>query len=453
MTGRLLVVDDEANVRRAIRQFFEDLGHSVREAGSVAEARGELHGGGVDLVLLDVRMPREDGLTLLREAQAGAAVPGADVPLVLMMSGHATVELAVQATRMGAHDFLEKPPDPERWSLAVRNALEVLRLRRENARLRGAVPSPGLLGNSPSMRSLLAAIGKVGPTLGRVLIQGENGTGKELVAMALHAASPRAGGPFVKLNCAALPRDLVESELFGHEKGAFTGAAAAKPGRLELAQGGTLFLDEIGDLSAEAQAKFLRVLETGEFERVGGVKPMRSDARILSATNKDLPALVKKGEFREDLFFRLHVVPLQVPALRDRPGDVALLARHYLDVFAALHDRPRRDLESGAVELLEHHRWPGNVRELRNLMERLVILAEPGPLRAAEVERALPREDAPSGSDLRGALDGAEREALVRALAGSGWNVSEAAEALGIDRASLHRKIRKYGLRREAGSA
>jgi len=446
LTGRLLVVDDEPNVRRAIRQFFEDQGHAVAEAGSVREAREALRAEPPDLVLLDVRMPGEDGLSLLREVAAGP-----EAPLVVMMSGHATVELAVQATRMGAHDFLEKPPDPERWSLAVRNSLEVLRLRRENARLRGAPAPEALLGDSPAMQELRAAIHKAGPTLGRVLIQGENGTGKELVALALHALSPRAGGPFIKLNCAALPRDLVESELFGHEKGAFTGAAVAKPGRLELAQGGTLFLDEVGDLSAEAQAKFLRVLETGEYERVGGVKPLRSDARVLSATNKDLPALVKKGEFREDLYFRLHVVPLRVPPLRERPGDAALLARHYLDLFAAQHDRPRRDLTPEAVEALEHHRWPGNVRELKNLMERLVILAEPGPVSAAEVERALPPEELPAGSDLRAVLDGAERAEVQRALAAAGWNVSEAADALGIDRASLHRKIRKYGLRREQG--
>jgi two-component system nitrogen regulation response regulator NtrX len=443
MKGRLLLVDDEGNVRAAIRRFFEDQGHQVEEAGSAVEARARLAHPGVDLVLLDVRMPGEDGMTLLREI---GAAPGS--PLVLMMSGEATVELAVAATRLGAHDFLEKPPDTERWSLAVRNALGMLRLREENARLKGPAASHGMLGDSTAMRSLRASMDQIGPTLGRVLIQGENGTGKELVATALHAASPRAGAAFIKLNCAALPKDLVESELFGHEKGAFTGAMAAKPGKLELAQGGTLFLDEIGDLSAEAQAKFLRVLETGEFERVGGTRSMKSDARILSATNKDLRALIKKGEFREDLFFRIHVVPLEVPALRERQGDIPLLARHYLDVFSHLHERPLRELSEGAAAALGEHAWPGNVRELRNLMERLVILAEGTVVTESEVRRALPRMEGSAPGDLRSRVEDAEREGIERSLKETGWNVSAAADRLGLDRASLHRKIRKYGLQR-----
>lgn len=443
MKGRLLVVDDEANVRRAIRTFFEDQGHAVEEAAGVAEAREGARSGGFDLVLLDVRMPEEDGLTLLREMGADA-----DGPLVLMMSGHASVELAVQATRLGAFDFLEKPPDPERWSLSVRNALEVRRLRHENSRLRGGPAAPGLLGDSPAMRELRANIEKIGPTLGRVLVQGENGTGKELVAMALHAASPRALAPFIKLNCAALPRDLVETELFGHEKWAFTGAGAARPGKLELAQGGTIFLDEIGDLSQEAQAKFLRALETGEFERVGGHRSMKSDARVISATNKDLQALIRKGEFREDLFFRVHVVPLRVPSLRERGEDIPLLARHFLGVFAQLHGRAVRELSEPAAALLGEHRWPGNVRELRNLMERFVILAEGPEVKPAEVRQALPAGDLEIGADLRSQVEEAERESISRALQEAGWNVSAASERLGLDRASLHRKIRKYGLQR-----
>ncbi len=443
MKGRLLVVDDEANVRRAIRTFFEDQGHAVEEAASVSEARETARSGGFDLVLLDVRMPGEDGLTLLREMGGDA-----EGPLVLMMSGQASVELAVQATKLGAHDFLEKPPDPERWSLSVRNALEVRRLRHENSRLRGGISAPGLLGDSPAMRELRSGIEKIGPTLGRVLIQGENGTGKELVAMALHAASPRSTSPFIKLNCAALPRDLVETELFGHEKGAFTGAGAARPGKLELAQGGTIFLDEIGDLSAEAQAKFLRALETGEFERVGGHRSMRSDARVISATNKDLPALIRKGDFREDLFFRIHVVPLRVPPLRERREDVPLLARHFLGVFAQLHGRRLRELTEGAAALLKEHPWPGNVRELRNLMERFVILSDAPAVAEAEVRQAIPASDPHGSGDLRSQVEEAERDSISRALQESGWNVSAAADRLGLDRASLHRKIRKYGLSR-----
>ncbi len=444
MEGLLLVVDDEPNVRRSIRLFLEDQGLRVEEAADVPAALRAARETTFDLILMDVRMPGPDGLTFLRDVARGP-----EAPRVLMMSGHATVELAVAATRLGAHDFLEKPPEPERWLLAIKNALAMVQLARENARLRGAGGLRALLGNSPCMLRLRAEIERVGPTTTRVLLLGENGTGKELVAQALHELSPHSNGPFVKLNCAALPRDLVESELFGHEKGAFTGAVASRAGRLEQARGGTLFLDEVGDLSLESQAKFLRAMETGEFERLGGGSTLHSDARVVSATNRDLPGMVRSGSFREDLYFRLHVVPIQVPPLRDRHGELPLLARHFLDLFAAQHGRPRPALDDDALELLAHHRWPGNVRELRNLMERLVILSEEGRVSAADVERCLPREELPEGSPLRAQLEAVEREVLSKKLDACNWNVSEAALALGLDRGSLHRKIRKHALKRE----
>ena len=380
-SARILIVDDEPNIRKVLGGVLEDEGYSVASAGDGPAALAVLSGGDIDLVLLDVQLPGEDGLSLLRRWRAQE-----DAPPVVMMSGHATIDIAVQATQAGALDFLEKPIGAERLLVSLRNALRLGQLGRENDTLRAELGAAAeILGRSPGIVALRERIGRAAPTDARVLITGENGTGKELVARALHAGSTRARQPFIKINCAAIPSELLESELFGHERGAFTGAVAARRGKFELAQRGTLLLDEIGDMNPTTQAKLLRVLEENEMERVGGEKTIALDVRIFASTNQDLERKVADGEFRQDLYHRLKVVPLHVPPLRERPGDAELLARHYLAHFCAAMGRSPRVLTDGALAELARYRWPGNVRELRNLMERLVILSDAIELRAADL--------------------------------------------------------------------
>jgi DNA-binding NtrC family response regulator len=443
----VLVVDDDARVRDGIRRILADQGHRVQEAedGESALTRAAEHR--FDALLLDVKMPGMSGLVALTR------LPEADPALaVIVVSGEDTITSAREAViKLGAFDVIAKPPDPEHLVAVVGEAARITRSRREPSRARPGGPGDdlGLLGRSPAMQRLLEVVNRAGPTQSTVLVSGENGSGKELVAEAIHKRSRRAGGPLVKLNCAALPRDLVESELFGFEKGAFTGAQQSKKGRIELANGGTLFLDEIGDLSADSQAKLLRALESREVDPLGSTRSVPVDIRLVSATNRDLAAAVESGEFRQDLYFRLNVIPLRVPPLRERPGDVALLAGHFLAQFAGREGTTPKRLSAEALELLEGYGWPGNVRELRNLMERAAVLVPGEEVSAGDLTPWLESApEIPDAAGLRGQVEQREAEAIRKALEAADWNVTQAAASLGIDRTNLHRKMRKYGIQR-----
>src|SRR5262245_31901300 len=451
----VLIVDDEPNIRRMVGALLSAEGYEVRDApnGQAGLARAtEVE---PDVVLLDLMMPGElDGLATL--ARVREAVP--DVPVV-MMSGRAGLSDAVQATKLGAFNFLEKPLSPEGVLLALASAMELRQARREAKTLRADLGLSGeMIGDSPLMQQVRALIARVAPTDARVLITGESGTGKELVAAAIHAASGRRDRPFIRVNCAAIPRDLVESEMFGHERGAFTGAAERRIGRFELAHTGTLFLDEVGDLGAEAQAKLLRAIEAKEIERVGGGKPIKIDVRIVAATNKDLTRAVTDGGFREDLLFRLNVITLPLPPLRERPSDIPALVRH----FAALHrmrtGRPTPIWTEDAMTLLTRYRWPGNVLELANIIERLAILYPGREVSESVVRSVVPveRETRPSSSplpdpaaldtSLSDTLDDYERVLITRALSMASGNVAEAARKLKTDRPNLYRRMRRLGI-------
>ena len=438
----VLEVDDDPAIRDSLRRVIEHAGHTVTEAESGERALAILDGQRVDAVLLDIAMPGINGLEALVRIREMAPDTG-----VIVVTGEGTVANALKAGQRGAYDFIEKPPDRERLLDVLAEAAQVTRLRRTTE---AGVPSDlGILGKSPAAQGLIETIRRVAPSEGRVLITGENGAGKELVAQAIHALSRRAQGPLIKINCAAIPKDLVESELFGYERGAFTGALQSKKGRFELADHGTLFLDEIGDLSAEAQAKLLRTIETGEAERVGGTRTLRFDVRVVSATNRDLSEAIEAGEFRRDLFYRLNVLPIHVPPLRERQADVALLAQTFLERFTGIEGKAAKRLSEEAERMLEEYAWPGNVRELRNLMERAAILVE-GPEVGAEdlapwLESAGPREES---AGLRGKIERREAEEVRKALEAANWNVTQAAAGLGIDRTNLHRKMRKYGISR-----
>jgi len=458
----VLTVDDDARIRRTLRGVLEDEGHETGEAANAGEAYEALEKRRWDAVLLDLTMPGEHGLDALLKIREQAPDTA-----VIVVSGESTLENAVKAGQRGAFDFVPKPiNDPEHLLEVLREAVKVTRLRRgakpapnggsTGARNAGAAGAEGandamatIVGDCPAVDRMREQIRRVAPSNGRVLITGENGAGKELAALAIHALSKRSGGAFVKLNCAAIPKDLLESELFGYEKGAFTGAVASKKGRLELADGGTLFLDEIGDLALDAQAKLLRALETGEIERLGGTRTAKVDVRLLAATNKDLAAAVKAGDFREDLYFRLNVLPVAVPPLRERKSDVGPLASHFLERFAEAEGRGAMTLADDARELLEEYHWPGNVREMRNLMERAVVLVKGDVVTAAELNPWLespPEEGEDAG--LKGRVARSEIDSIRRALDAADWNVTQAAAGLGIDRTNLHRKMRKYGIAR-----
>jgi two-component system nitrogen regulation response regulator NtrX len=450
----VLIVDDEPNIRRMLGALLRAEGYEVREAGSGRGALAEVRGEEPDAVMMDLYMPDATGLDVLPELRKAAP----DVP-VLMMSGRASLSDAVRATKLGAFHFVEKPLAPEAVLLSLRSALELRRTRAVNRALRAELRgNDGMVGRTPAMEAVRSVVERVAPTDARVLITGESGTGKEVVATAIHEQSQRHAGPLVRLNCAAIPRDLVESEMFGHEKGAFTGATERRRGRFELASGGTLFLDEIGDLSLEAQAKLLRALEGGEVERVGGHEPIRVDVRILAATNKELRGEVAAGRFREDLFFRLHVIPIHLPPLRERREDIPLLAEHFLGRHAANGLRPPR-LLPGAMDALVRHPWPGNVRELANILERLSILHADGEVGPAEIRTLLagggppPADGGPAYRDdddrpLADRLDVYERELLNGALEAASGSVAEAARRLQTDRANLYRRMRRLGIDR-----
>ena len=452
--ARLLVVDDEEGIRKILRQVLEYEGHDVRVAGGGGEALSTYAEFKPDLTFLDVKMARMDGLEVLdriREQDAAA--------VVVMISGHGNIETAVEATRRGAYDFLEKPLDTDRLLLTIRNALQHRGLEQENARLRDAVESRyEIVGRSFAIRALLDRIEKVAPTDARVLITGENGTGKELVARAIHRLSARAEHPFVEVNCAAIPSELIESELFGHVKGSFTGAVSDRTGKFEQADGGTLFLDEIGDMSLAAQAKVLRALQEGIITRVGGEKPIRVDVRVIAATNKSLEKEIEAGQFREDLFFRLNVVPIQVPPLRERREDVPMLVRHFVEKAIEEQRLPPRVLAPEALEKLTNLEWSGNVRELRNTVERLLILARTNEITSGDVDRlvgASPQTSGALSGDLLAAAtfadfkERAERAFILAKLREHDWNVSETARAIDMPRSNLYKKIERYALVRE----
>ncbi|HET7425065.1 MAG TPA: sigma-54 dependent transcriptional regulator [Gemmatimonadales bacterium] len=445
MSHRVLIVDDEAGIRQALKQVLEYEDLEVRVAASGGEAINLYTEFKPHLVFLDVKMAGLDGLetlTRLRNLDGG--------PQIVMISGHGTIATAVEATQRGAFDFLEKPLDTDRLLLTVRNALAHAELVGENARLRQAAEDRyAMVGDSPALQVVRELIDKVGPTAARVLITGENGTGKELVARAIHAVSPRRDRPMVEVNCAAIPSELIESELFGHMKGSFTGAFADRAGKFEQADGGTLFLDEVGDMSLSAQAKLLRVLQEGVVTRIGGAKPIQVDVRVLAATNKDLEIEIEESRFREDLLYRLNVVPIEVPPLRERLEDVPALVAHFADLLGASAGVPGKRFGEEAVRRLQTRPWPGNIRELRNAVERALILAPGKVVTAADVDRLLPPDLGPKQS-LENFKSEAEKGFLVQKLREHDWNITETAKALQIPRSNLYKKIERYGLNRES---
>jgi len=452
--GTILVVDDEKNIRRTLALVLEAEGFTVIDAGTAEEGLDLLERRRVDMALFDVCLPGMDGISALKLIHEQEP----ELPVV-MISGHASVRDAVEATRAGAFDFIEKPLGRERVLVTVRNALQARLRSREIQTLRETVvrPQSGLLGRSPAIQRLREQIAKVAPTRGRVLITGESGTGKELVARAIHDESDRSGRPFIKFNCAAIPNDLIESTLFGHEKGAFTSAVARRRGGFELADTGTLFLDEVGDMSLTAQAKVLRVLQTGEMSRVGSETSVQVDVRVIAATNKDLEQACREGSFREDLYFRLNVVPLHTPPLRARRGDIPLLAQHFLEQVCAENGFRSKRFDPETLKILETLDFPGNVRELRNLVERMAILsgeritAEDLPTAPGRVGRQTTGADEAvfEHGSLHAFREAAERAFITARLAAFEWNISRAAESLDLERTNLHKKIKALGIRRE----
>lgn len=458
MRGKtILVVDDERNIRRSLKMILEGEGFDVVCAESADQALEEVAATHIDVALLDIVMPGMNGidaLKILQERHPHIAV--------IVITGHGTVQDAVQATRLGAYDFLEKPLSREKVLLSVSHALESSGLAQENKALRKRVEaSYEMVGGSSDLEAIRGQIAKVAPSNGRVMILGESGTGKELIARDIHTQSGRADGPFIKVNCAAIPEELIESELFGSDKGAFTGAVNQRDGKFLQADGGTLFLDEIGDMSLSVQAKVLRALEQGEFERVGGSETIRVDVRVLAATNKDLESQVEKGEFREDLFFRLNVVPIVAPPLRERKSDVPLLVTHFLRLYAETNDFRPKEVAPEAMDALCRHTWPGNIRELRNLVERLSIMVSGDTIEVGDLPRfeGLDRggsdsSDGPtwptinSGLTLKEVREKVEKRYISDALESCGWNVTQTARTLGIERTNLHKKIKYYVLER-----
>ncbi len=450
---RILVVDDEPGIRQALGQLLEYEGYEVQTANDGMSGIAAYESFAPHLVFLDVKMAGIDGLETLSRLRAYD--PQA---VVVMISGHATIQTAVEATQLGAYDILEKPLDTDRVLLLLRNALTQADLSQENSRLRETIESRyEIVGKSYVIRALLERIDKVAGTPSRVLITGENGTGKELVARAMHRGSPLSRKPFIEVNCAAIPSELIESELFGHMKGSFTGAVADRPGKFEQADGGTLFLDEIGDMALSAQAKVLRVLQDGVVTRIGGNKPVQVNVRVIAATNKDLEREIAEGRFREDLYYRLNVVPIEVPPLRERREDIEPLVVYFLQQFAQRDGLPRRGISDEALTKLSELEWAGNVRELRNTVERLVILAAGPHIATSDVDRLVGKRTVEPGG--LGSLaecrtfeefkDAAERAFLLAKLRAFDWNVSETARALEMPRSNLYKKIERYALTRE----
>ena len=446
MSASILIVDDESGIRESLGALLRDEGYEIETFASGEECLARLERRQFDLVLLDVWLPKMDGLETLERLQSRA-----DAPIVVMISGHGNIEAAVRATKLGAFDFIEKPLSLEKVILVVRNALEYVRLEDENRRLRAELEERHqILGDSVPMKALRQQIALTAPTTGRVLIYGESGTGKELVARALHEHSTRSGMPFVEVNCAAIPEELIESEMFGHRKGSFTGASEDKVGKFQKADGGTLFLDEIGDMSLKTQSKVLRVLEEQRVEPLGSNQPVTVDVRVLAATNKKLDEEIGRNAFREDLFYRLNVIPFYVPALRERPEDIPVLAAHFLTEFCEGYGKKPKEFTPTASEVLLAYTWPGNVRELRNLVERLVIMCpspriEPHHL-PPELFRGASKSPQKPYESLQEARSAYEREFVLRKLEENRWNMTKAAAALGLERSHLYRKMRSLGI-------
>jgi two-component system nitrogen regulation response regulator NtrX len=443
---KILIVDDEAGIRESLSSILRDERYSVEAVESAEIALERLASGAVEVVLLDVWLPGMDGMEALSRIQS---LP--QPPSVIIISGHGTIETAVRATKLGAFDFIEKPLSLERIIVLVRNAIEQRRLQEENQLLHTELGHRyRIVGDSVPMKALRQQIAVTAPTNGRVLIYGESGTGKELVARSLHAASLRNKAFFVEVNCAAIPEELIESELFGHVKGSFTGASEDKIGKFAKADGGTLFLDEVGDMSLRTQSKVLRVLEEQRFERVGSNQTLHVDVRVIAATNKNLEQEIARGAFRQDLFYRLNVIPFFVPPLRDRKEDIPVLARYFLAEFSAEYGKKTRELTDGAMEILLRYPWPGNVRELRNLVERLVIVCpqariEPHHL-PPELFRGVAESPQQPYSTLHEARSAYEREFILRKLQEHRWNMTQTASALGLERSHLYRKMKSLGI-------
>jgi two-component system nitrogen regulation response regulator NtrX len=460
MKARILVVDDEAEIRRSVRMILEYEGYDVQEAASGPEGLALIEREPPDLVFLDIKMGGQDGLEALQKIrQINEALP------VVIISGHGTVSTAVEATKLGAFDFIEKPLASERVLVTIRNALDQTRLVDENRSLKRAVEARHqMVGESPSLRQIWDAIKRAAPTNATVLLLGESGSGKELVARAIHRNSLRSRDRFIQVNCAAIPEELIESELFGHEKGSFTGATEKQIGKFEQADHGTIFLDEVGDMSAKTQAKVLRVLQEGEVERLGSARTIKVDVRVIAATNKDLEAEIERGTFREDLYFRLSVIPIRVPPLRDRREDIPALVRHFVDMFSRESNRRPMRFTPAALEFMQKARWKGNVRELRNTVERLLIMT-PGDaidvddLRDVVRIETRPAAAAPAGAaganhlapgTLREFKESAERKFLVEKLRENAWNISKTAEVIGTPRSNLYKKLEQYAITQES---
>jgi len=446
MNETILVVDDEVSICQSLKAILEDEGYQVLTAGSGEEAIKVVAEEMPQLVLLDIWLPGIDGLETLKAIHA--AHPNV---LIIMMSGHGTIETAVRATKLGAFDFIEKPLSLDKVIILVNNALNLVRLEEENVLLKQKVSHQyELTGNSPLITELKEMISIVAPTNAWILIMGENGTGKELVARSIHHLSRRSHKPIVEVNCAAIPEELIESELFGHEKGAFTGATEKKRGKFDLAHEGTIFLDEVADMSLKAQAKILRILQEKKFERVGGNKVIDMDVRVLAATNKDLEREMEAGRFRQDLYYRLHVIPLRVPPLRDRKEDIAFLTDRFLQDFATKEGQQPKILTSGALERLMAHNWPGNVRELKNIIERLIIMTPSNEIKAEDIpelnvkteQSALTPEASAASDSLRDARLDFERQFIIKKLEEYDGNISKTAEAIGLERSNLHKKLK-----------
>ncbi|HEV2718477.1 MAG TPA: sigma-54 dependent transcriptional regulator [Thermoanaerobaculia bacterium] len=455
MPFRILVVDDETAIREAIRMTLEYEGYRVDEARSGQDGLDKATRTAYDAILLDIKMPVLDGIEVLENLKA-QRVPSP----VIMVSGHADITTAVECTKRGAFDFLEKPLNRDKLLLAVRNAVRQQKLEEENTELRDRVERDyQIVGEAPAMKALRGQIDLAAPTKATVLIEGESGTGKELVAREIHRRSSRANAMFVQVNCAAIPEELIESELFGHEKGSFTGAVRKQTGKFVAADGGTIFLDEIGDMSLRTQAKVLRVLQEGEVEPVGAATVVKVDVRVIAATNKDLTEEIRAGRFREDLFYRLNVIPIRTPPLRERKEDIPLLAQHFAKVFSQEYNKHEKKFAPAALKALQDAAWRGNVRELRNMIERLVIMIPSDTIDIGDLPAEFFRAateiiaSAMRLSTLQEFKDEAEKAFIVAKLREHGWNVSKTAEAIDTPRSNLYKKIEQYNIKREGGGA
>lgn len=448
MKGKILIVDDEVGILDTVSEILEDEGYKTLKAEDAETAMDILEREDIDLIFLDVWLPKMNGIEAIKKIRE----KDLDIPII-MISGHGNVEVAVQAVKLGAFDFLEKPLSMERILLTAERALQFKNLERENIKLRSSlIKKYELVGSSQVMKKIKAQIEMIAKGDSRVLILGESGTGKELVARMIHSLSPRANAPFIEVNCAAIPQELIESELFGHEKGAFTGAIDRKIGKFELANEGTLFLDEIGDMSLITQAKLLRVIETQKFQRVGGTRDITVNVRIISATNKNLTEEIKKGNFREDLYYRLNVVPIYIPPLRERKEDIPELIDYFMEEFNREKGWKKKTIKDEAMKILKSYDWPGNVRELKNAVERLMIMIPKDVIEASDIETTgiirerLKEESYFSYSTLKEARDAFERDFILRKLRDNNWNMTKTAEVIGIERSNLYKKIKSLGI-------